>query len=271
MISVVIVTWNSGDEIEQCLTSLYSDLKNSSLDYEVIVVDNFSSDNTIKKIQHLNFDHLTLIENKENFGYTIACNQGMKISKGNFIFLLNPDTKLYENVIKTLVTKLTKNENIGAVAPALINQDGTLQDSCRNFPEINDMFWELSVIFKKYSNWKLKNFKPENDIRVDQPMAAALMIRKNILEKINYMDERFKMFFNDVDLCKKIYLSGYTIYYLPEAKIIHDKGVSIYKDRANMIKIWNDDCISYFKKYNYASIKISILKILLKLSSKFRK
>lgn len=271
MISVVTVTWNSGDEIESCLTSLYSDLNNSGFDYEVIVVDNFSSDKTISKIKNLNLDHLTLVENKENFGYTIACNQGMKLSEGDFIFLLNPDTKLSNNVIKILVNKLTENDSIGAVAPALLNQDGTLQDSCRNFPEINDMFWEMSVIFKKFSNWKLKNFKPENDIRVDQPMAAALMIRKNILEKVNYMDEKFKMFFNDVDLCKKIYLSGYSIFYLPEAKIIHEKGVSIYKDRTNMIKIWNDDCISYFNKYNRDSFKISLLKILLKLSSKFRK
>jgi len=102
-------------------------------------------------------------------------------------------------------------------------------------------------------------------------MAAALMIRKSLLEKIDFMDERYKMFFNDVDLCKKIYLSGYNIMLIPSAEIIHEKGVSIYKDRSNMIKIWNSDCVKYFQKYFGNSYKLSLLKNLLNLSSIFRK
>ncbi|HRE39927.1 MAG TPA: glycosyltransferase family 2 protein [Ignavibacteria bacterium] len=271
MVSVVIVTWNSEEEIIQCLDSVYSDSENHKISVEVIVVDNNSSDKTLEKIKLKNYSSLSVICNKENFGYTVACNQGMKKAKGEYVFLLNPDTIINNGSILKLVNSFAEFEGCGAVAPKLINSDGSLQDSCRNFPDYSDLFFEMSLLLKNLSKWKIKKFNPENPVAVEQPMAAALMIRKSLLEKIDFMDERYKMFFNDVDLCKKIYLSGYNIMLIPSAEIIHEKGVSIYKDRSNMIKIWNSDCVKYFQKYFGNSYKLSLLKNLLNLSSIFRK
>jgi GT2 family glycosyltransferase len=113
-------------------------------------------------------------------------------------------------------------------------------------------------------------FDYDADFDVLQPMAAALLIRKVALDKTGIMDERFEMFFNDVDLCKKIADAGMKIRYLKEAEALHKKGASIYKNRIEMIKIWNKDCISYFEKYNKNAILLLWLKISLKLTSIIR-
>ena len=109
-------------------------------------------------------------------------------------------------------------------------------------------------------------FDHNHERRVDQPMAAALMVKKNVIGEIDGFDQRYKMFFNDVDLCRKIYDKGSDIIFYPEAKVFHTKGVSIYKDRERMIRVWTDDCLSYFKKNNYNFLVYSFLWISLKLS-----
>ncbi|HAY34788.1 MAG TPA: glycosyltransferase family 2 protein [Ignavibacteria bacterium] len=264
-VSVVIVTWNSAEEIMRCVNSV---IKNSDVKTEIIAVDNNSSDDTKEKLEELknqNDNKLILIFNSDNRGYTKACNQGMKIAKGEYIFLLNPDTELTDGSLDILTSKLNLNKSYGAVAPKLLNEDGTIQKSCRNFPEYRDMFFEmtlLSRIFprsKIFSRWKMNYFDHDSEREVDQPMAAALLLKKSAAEEIGFFDSRFRMFFNDVDICKKLSHHGYKIIFCPDAKVIHKKGVSIYKDRANMIRIWNTDCAEYFNKHH----KNYILQVLL--------
>lgn len=273
MISIVIVTWNSEHEIHRCLGSIYGTGLENEL--EVIVVDNNSADNTCSIIQN-NFPQVKLIQNHDNLGYTAACNQGIKASKEKYVLLLNPDTEVNEDALIKLKEYLDKHSEAGAIAPQLLNDDGSIQYSCRTFPEFRDMFFELtlfSTIFPKsetFARWKMQYFDHNNTHEVDQPMAAALMIRKNVLDKVDNMDERFKMFFNDVDLCKKIKDNNYKIIFDSSAKITHSKGVSIYKDRAKMIKVWNEDCIKYFEKHYNSRLKLGLLKIGLRLSGFFR-
>jgi GT2 family glycosyltransferase len=273
MISIIIVTWNSEHEIHRCLGSIYGTGLENEL--EVIVVDNNSADNTCSIIQN-NFQNVKLIKNHHNFGFTIGCNQGIKASKEKFVYLLNPDTEVNKDSLVRLKEFLEENAEVGAVAPQLLNEDGSIQYSCRTFPRYWDMFCELtllSTIFSKsktFARWKMKYFNHNELKEVDQPMAAALLIRKNILDKVDNMDERFQMFFNDVDLCKKIKDNNYKIIFNPHAKIKHAKGVSIYKDRARMIEVWNNDCIKYFEKYYNSAVKLGFLKLGLRLSGFFR-
>lgn len=273
ILSIIIVTWNSENEIGECLNSIIDNT--NDLNYEIVIVDNNSSDNTaevIKKIAEEKFHRIKVILNTDNKGFTKACNQGIISSSGEKVLFLNPDTRIEGGAVKVLLSKLSESENTGAAAPQLLNEDGTIQKSCRTFPDYFDMFCEFSLltyIFPNsilFSNWKMNYFSHDEERKVEQPMAAALMVKRKVLKEIDNFDERFKMFFNDVDLCKKIYDKGYSIIFYPDSKIIHEKGVSIYKDRERMIRIWNEDCLSYFKKYNnnillygwlYISLKIS--------------
>ena len=220
--------------------------------------------------------HLKIISNNSNEGFTKATNAGIRESAGKKIFLMNPDAKLTENALQFMIVKLDMDDTIGAAAPQLLNSNGSIQKSCRRFPEYFDMFCELtllSYIFpesKIFSRWKMNYFDHNSEREVDQPMAAALMLKRSILEKTCAFDERFNMFFNDVDLCKKIYENENKIVFTPNAKVYHKKGVSIYKDRIRMIRIWNEDCLKYFKKYKYNIILYNWLLLNLKLSGFFR-
>ncbi|MFI5144632.1 MAG: glycosyltransferase [Ignavibacteria bacterium] len=269
-ISIVIVTWNAHDEILNCLESVMVNIRLlKDIETEIIIIDNHSSDNTVEIINNLKFDNIKIFQNDSNSGFTKAANRGICMSAGKYIFLLNPDTIMNEDCIGLLYDFLKANEGYGAASPRLLNADGTIQYSIRNFPDYPAMFFEhslLSYIFPRsrtFSKWKMEYFDYTQDADVLQPMAAALMIRKSELEKTGNMDERFEMFFNDVDLCMKIIQNGSKIRYLTEAAAMHIKGASIYKTRARMIKTWNKDCIKYFEKYRYNFILINWLKITL--------
>lgn len=276
-LSVVIVTWNSEHEIGECLNSIIDNTKD--LNYEIVIVDNNSSDNTLDvagKIAEKKFHRIKIIINGENAGFTKACNQGIFSSSGKSILLLNPDTKITDNSINKLYQKLNSNEKTGAVAPQLLNDDLSIQNSVRTFPAYFDMFCELSLLSyifpesKTFARWKMKYFSHDEETKAEQPMAAALMIKKKVLDEIDNFDERYNMFFNDVDICKKIYDKGYDIIFYPDSKIIHSKGISIYKDRERMIKVWNDDCLRYFKKYHNNLLLYYWLYVSLKVSGFFR-
>lgn len=277
LLSVIIVTWNSEAEIEHCINSIIH--HNINIPVEIIVVDNASNDKTrsILKNYSVQTDFVKIILNDDNKGYTLANNQGINEARGEFVLLLNPDTKITDGALEKMIEFLLVSSNAGAIAPQLLNEDYTIQKSCRTFPTYWDMFCELSLLSKifpmsnTFARWKMNYFSHNELAEVEQPMAAALMIKKNVLDKVQGFDERYKMFFNDVDLCKSIVDAGYKIYFYPDSKIFHIKGASIYKDRKNMLKVWNDDCIKYFKKYYNNFLLTPLLSVGLKLSLPFRK
>ncbi len=273
-VSVLIVTWNSGEVINACIDTI---IKNSvGLPVEIIIVDNNSSDNTFDTINKIKYSDLHTYQNRENTGFTRAMNQAIKYSTGKNILLLNPDTILKSGVIEALNDFLNSSAEYGACAPLMLNEEGTLQYSVRSFPDYLKMFWEFSLlayIFPKskiFGSWKMQYFAYDKDTDVNQPMAAALMVKRETVEAIGIMDEQFNMFFSDVDLCKRIIDSGKKIRLLTAPKIIHKHGESIYKDRVRMIKVWNKDCIKYFRKFHNNPVLLLWLKINLKISEIIR-
>jgi len=280
ILSIVIVTWNSEEDIAECLGSIYNTYYDESkLKIQTVVVDNKSSDNSAAVVGNFIkiFPHdVKLVKNKENLGYTKGCNQGIKESNGDFIMLLNPDTQIQNDALIKLIDYLKSNENVGAVAPQLFTKNKTIQYSCRTFPRYMDLFLELfglSKLFpssKFFARWKMKYFSHEKFAEVEQPMAAAIVIKADVMKKMNYLDESFFMFFNDVDTCKQIYNLGYKIVFYPDAKVYHKIGTSILKDRVRMIKAWNNDCLIYFKKNEYNSFLQLVLLICLKISGFIR-
>jgi len=251
-LSIVIVTWNSRDFIRNCLDSIF--LLPEKVRYEIIVVDNGSSDETAKIVREF-YPEVDLIENRKNSGYAKANNQGIKESQGKYLLLLNPDTQLMENSLASMREFMEGNPQAGALGPQLLNPDKSVQPSCREFPSFSALVWEflgLSRIFPKgriFGRWRMGYFSFDQLREVDQPMGSCLMLRRETLEELGGFDEKFSMFFNDVDLCYRIKNAGWKIYFYPGTQVIHHKGASTRKVKRRMIWFSHLAFYKFFKKH----------------------
>jgi len=251
-VSVVIVSYNNEKEIDACLDSVINDLKNEV--HEIIIIDNNSEDRTKEIIQQkkrkLSNDSIVLISNEKNLYFTRALNQGLQQCRGNLILILNPDTQIQESALEKLRNALIENNKIGIVAPQLINSDGTIQPSCRRFPKYRDILLELSGLSYLFgSRWKMEEFDHKTRANIDQPQGASLLFRRRLLKEVGFWDENFPMFFSDVDWCKRVKEKGYGILFEPAAKVIHHKGVGVYRNRPKMIWSSHLSFYKYFRKH----------------------
>ena len=232
-VSVIIVSYNVRSYLAHAIDAV---LKSTHERLEIIVVDNHSYDGTCDylKENYQNIKSLHIISNSENIGFGKAVNQASEIATGEYIMVLNPDTIIEENTISTLVEYLEKNNSVGMVGPKILNADGTLQLACkRSFPTIKvalPKLMGLDRIFPK-SRWagkyNLTYLDPEKIHKVDAISGSCMLIKSKIFNDINGFDEKFFMFGEDLDLCKRVWENGHGIHYLPETKIIHYKGESV--------------------------------------------
>jgi len=252
-LSVIIVTWNSAADIEACIDSI-----NFGSEFEVIVVDNASSDATRDKLSR--YHHLKLVPNAHNYGYARANNQGIRLATGEYVLLLNPDTKVELGALDTLAQYLDAHPAVGAVAPRLVNPDGTTQFSIRSFPTATSILWELTGLARLFprsrifGRWKMKYFDYERTSEVEQPMASCLMTRRAVLELLGGMDEQFPIFFNDVDLSKRMADAGWKTAYLADARVVHRHGGSTRQVRTKMIRESHRSAFRYLRKHDRSGI-----------------
>lgn len=237
-LSVIVVSWNVSKLLIKCLETLKRDL--SGIEAEVFVVDNASADDSVEMVRR---EHawVTLIANESNLGFAKANNQAMKLAKGEFILLLNPDTEVMAGAIPHLIGFLEKHPQAGIVAPQLINTDGSVQRSCRAFPTFTAMLYELLGLSKLFPNHKLfgsyKMLDFDHDVlrEVDQPEGACLLLRRPVIDQVGILDEGFFMLFEEVDWCYRIKQAGWQIWFDPAAKVVHHYGQSIKQVKARMI------------------------------------
>lgn len=228
-ISFNIVTYNSFGPLKICLDSLISSL-GSSLDYEITIIDNGSEDKTVEFIEE-NYPDIVLIKNNRNFGYTKAMNQGLRISKGKYSVQLNPDVSVPHNTFQQLSDWLDDHPDVGICIPKVLNQDGSFQRQCRRgFArplEVVSYFLKLDKLFpnnKKLGNY-VKTYLPEDEIvEVDAVSGSCMMIRKEVIQEIGYLDERFFAYQEDTDFCFRAKNAGWKVYYLPIATVTHLGG-----------------------------------------------
>lgn len=277
--SVAMVSYNNENEISPCLESLLQELHEHS--HQITVVDNHSSDHTNEIIKQKYLcckkpGELHFIENKVNLGFTKALNQALKKCVGRYVLVLNPDTVIKSGSLATLRNALRENSKIGVVAPQLLHADGTVQPSCRRFPRRRDVMFELaglSYLFRKsrlFNAWKMGDFDHLNRRKVDQPQGACLLFSREVLNTVGYWDERFPMFFSDVDWCRRVKNHGWEILFVPEAKVVHHRGVSILQSRAKMIWSSHHSFYEYFRKHNKLLVANEILGGLLLVSAIIR-
>ncbi len=251
-LSVIIVSWNVKDFLKKCLTSIFLFIK--EVDYEIILVDNASTDGSVEMVQK-EFPKVKLIVNKKNFGFAQANNQGIKESKGKYLLILNPDTEFIDDRIKELIDFLERNSVVGAVGCQILNSDLSLQPSVRRFPSLKAMLaiqLKLPHLFtvKAVNHYLAHDFDYRSPQKVEQIMGAFMLIPKTIFKKIGLFDEKFHVWFEEVDLCQRISKAGYQVFYNPAAKIVHYGGKS-FQQLFSLKKqiIWNRSLSHYFYKH----------------------
>ncbi len=259
ILSLVIVTYNHAAEIGACLDSVqhHSTLR----PLEIFIIDNASRDDTLAAIaahrQTLNSAGITVtaISNAQNYGFTRAVNQGLNRAQGKFILLLNPDTEITSHSLEQLVQFLGNHPDVGAVAPQLLFPDGRFQPSCRRFPRYRYLLFEVLGFNRLFPNsavfngWKMGDFNHRSQRAVDQPQGACLLFSRNLLQEIGNLDERFWLFFSDVDYCRRIWKSGKKIIFYPAVQVVHHQGSAVYANRIGTIWISHLDFVRYFLKW----------------------
>lgn len=227
-LTVITVTYNNEGVINDYLDSL----KNLPRISEVVIIDNNSTDNTVNILKKRK--EIKLIESMENLGFSKACNLGAKNSNGEYLLFLNPDTKILDNAISKLLEFYKSHKNSGVVAPQLIEADGSIQPSVRKFPTV----WGAIEEFYLGKTNAYEAYVPEGSdpIKVDAVFGAAMLIERQVFNVIGGFDEKYFMYYEDIDLCKKIKQRGLEIYYIPGSKVIHKVGGSISLKKLDWIK-----------------------------------
>lgn len=229
-LSIIIVTYNSRSLIEQCLVSV--DKAIVGLDAEIIIVDNNSIDGSREYLPS-KFPGLKFVFNIENPGFAKACNQGSKISSGDYFLFLNPDTILSETCLIESITFLKTHPDAGAVGVRMLDEKGKfLKESKRGLPSPSASFYKLfglTAIFpgsKKIAKY-YQGHLPENENNPVEVLSGAfIMIKRSVFEKVNGFDERFFMYGEDIDISLRIIKLGFKNYYLGKITITHLKGGS---------------------------------------------
>ncbi|MDP2946871.1 MAG: glycosyltransferase family 2 protein [Nanoarchaeota archaeon] len=219
-LSIIIVNWNTAKLLKQCLDNLESEIKNSKFETEIIVVDNGSSDDSVKEVKNFK---LEIIENGQNLGFAKAVNKGIKLAKSEAILLLNSDTIVKKEALKNLIEfeNLVRPAVVGA---RMLNPDGTVQGSCFCLPTVKRAILEYWLKKKNYfSKYAPAGFEP---IEVEAVSGGAMLISRALIDKIGMLDERYFMYFEDLDFCRRARASNLKIYYLPSAEVIHEHGAS---------------------------------------------
>lgn len=230
---IIIVSYNTKKLTLECIRSIYNSRPN--LSFEVIVVDNGSKDGSIEELKKLRTEeikNLKIIENEENLGFAKANNQGIsracrfavKKATGKYILLLNSDTKVKKDSLRKLVEFASNTSDAGAVGAKLLNIDGSPQGSVFRFPTV------LRVIQQYWLGQRglLDKYTPLTDVpqEVESLSMAAFLITPEAIKKVGLLEEKYFMYFEDLDYCRRIWESGLKVYYLPDSKVIHLHGAS---------------------------------------------
>jgi GT2 family glycosyltransferase len=232
-VSVIIVNWNAAEFLRDCLGSMREAAED--LEFEVLVVDNASTDGSVALVNE-EFPWVRLSANQENIGFARAVNLGLKMAEGKHLLIMNPDVILRPQSIAQMSHFIEAHADVGGVSPRLVDPDGILQTEYyprwQSLPKVVLFYTRLSTLSRQsryLRAWFLEKSLPGSSYgyaEVEQLPGACFMTTKAVLARVGPMDERFFVWFEDVDWCYRVKQAGYCLCYLPTATVVHTGGYS---------------------------------------------
>jgi len=274
-VSVCIVSWNTKELLKDCIASIKT--KTSGLQYEIIVVDNASSDGSAEMVVK-EFPDCRLIESTTNSGFARANNRAAAEASSQYILYLNPDTRLVTNAVYGMFSFLEANEGVAAVGCKLVDEFGAIQYTCAStfptaFNEFSALFFlnRLFPMSNVFSARELDYWNHEDSREVNCLSGACMMVRRSVVDELGGFDERLFMYAEDIDMCLRILRLGWKIYYLSSETIIHVECASSskHKDR-QFASIRPYASNYYFIKKNFGAIQAESFRFMVLLGSLFR-
>lgn len=267
-LTIVIVNYNVRYFLEQCLLSVQKAML--GVDGEVYVVDNNSVDGSVAMVQE-RFTWVHCIANKENVGFSKANNQAMRVAKGEYVLLLNPDTVVEEDTFKKVIEFMDAHPDAGGLGVKMVDGKGIfLPESKRGLPSPETSFYKIFGISKlfprsaRFNRYHLGHLSNEDTHEIEILSGAFMLMRKQALDKVGLLDEEFFMYGEDVDLSWRIILGGWKNYYYPGTRIIHYKGESTKKGSLNYVFVFYNAMAIFARKHfsqQHAATYSAIIKL----------
>ena len=251
-VSVIIVNWNTHDILRECLLSIYEQTK--TVDFEVVVVDNGSTDGSAEMVKE-EFRDVILIANSSNKGFAAANNQGITVAKGRYVLLLNSDTVILDNAVARTVAFADAHPEAAAVGCRVLNPDRTLQPTCFMFPSILNLFLSSLYLYKLFprsrffGRERMRWWKRDDIREVDVVTGCFMLVRREAIERVGMMDERFFVYGEETDLCYRFKQAGWKIIFTPDAEIVHLGGASSSQIKPQMYLQLRGSILLFFRKH----------------------
>jgi len=224
LVSIVVVTHEHKEYIDACITSLFSQ---RSVSFEVVLVDNASYDGTAAYVRK-HFPNVKVIAQNKRYGFATNVNTGIRRSRGEYVLVLNPDTYMHQGALVTLIRCFRLHPRAGICGPKLINPDGSVQMSYRNFPTWRTALFRrtplrrwfpLAPLVQKHLNVGKNHHRAQ---RAEWMLGACLLLRRTMLNDIGLFDEGYRLYVEDIDLCLRAHLAGWEVWYEPGAVVTHE-------------------------------------------------
>jgi GT2 family glycosyltransferase len=244
VLSVLLVNYNDRENLSRCLSSLKCQIK--GIPYEIIVVDNNSSDGSQEFVRE-NHPDVNLIINEKNVGFSRANNRGLQECRGEYTLLQNTDTVVLPGAIEILIKALQSNPGLGAVGPALLQEEDTFQVSFGRRVSFLPELLQKGFLNQFYRSWLRISRKPHT---VGWLSAACLLVPYSVLQEVGFFDENFFLYFEDIDLCVRIKKSGYDLLFQPLARVIHVGGAATAKTKWLSRFNYRKSQLYFYRKHN---------------------
>ena len=262
-LSIIIVSWNVCELLRACLEAVLAE----PLRQEVLVVDNASSDGTVAMVQE-RFPQARVIANAENLGFTGGNNQGIRGSRGCYVLILNPDTRPQPGALSAMLALMEAHPDAAAVGPELLWPDGSVQSSRRRFPTLvtgllestlMQQYWRDNRVLRRYYCQDLPTDQPQ---AVDWVVGACIMLRRAALDQVGLFDEGYFMYSDELDWCFRAKRTGWQVYHLPQAKVVHYHGKSSEQNLLARELRFQDSKLRFFGKH-YGRWQAQLLRLFL--------
>ncbi len=260
-ISAILVNYNAGDELRRALQSIADELREKR--WEAAVVDNASTDGSQAIVKE--FIHASLVPNHENVGFARAVNQGLAATTAPLVLIMNPDCRLVAGAVAALRAELEQHDGCAVVGPRILNPDGTVQGSARGDPDMLTGLFGRTALLRRLLPWMpsaRRNVVSDSAIRggqrrvsVDWLSGACLLARRDALEVVKGFDERYFLYWEDADLCRRLRNAGYHVRYVPGATAIHRVGHSSKTARIPAIRAFHESAYLYYSTHNAPSVR----------------